>query len=1583
MANNISEKNLIYSLDERTELPYANSECIDYSDLNSYVNSPSLNNVYTQLTSNDNYIAHRLLSMKDQASGPVVIDQDDPSTEKDEQNDQIYEMENGTKFYYSMQDSAVRKKVDKSLKQTLANALASHHVINMFFSSPDSVLMSIEDSSGAATYVNSCKAIEQTGALSVDDDHLLVHEDRGTSSNVILLHACDGDSVYLDDVFVGAYRHTDTYDQIFKVTKEALANGTQKYRAELMHTADGKITCIAYRQFDSSLFFAVQSSSRSIVYRCSISDGVIAGGIYEVGSFDNAVCKMHFAVADDGTPRIMLVFNDGTIRWSSYGTTAMYSQLQKAKLSGEVNDYQLLRASQTSALIATTHGLQLQKASDSTTSQVIGLRENVPNIAFYNTSHTSMLVGYGNDVGTLCMLTCDANGLSSKSSTSMGAPVQNVQILNGTNVIATSKALKYYNGNSYAELLGPNSQHLSCTAAAQNLNNNAYVAGKDVDGPFFAVVGTQNDGHVQSDEVTGMSSTALTCEVDDDTYASFSSTALCSMTQFSSTECAIARGMLRPAGDASSVDCVALLEVHINDNGIAQCNLVRWVLADAYHGAVHAKDTIGIVYADEDGADNLEIYNVADGIVSLHSHFPYVFSQDAFGGLSACFVVDGLLVGNDDDTRAVVINAKQTESSTNNVLVYAMLDSAVISNLLTCDLGTSQNSIVQVGNDAYALSSNGIDSCLLAFTVGTTAIGEQMTYAPSALDELPSNNFTVLSDAISSLQRDWNGNIWMNTSYALSSISAFNDDMQGGASIAVGSSAFSGLPSARSQYMYLDSGAAVAWCTLPNSTLSCISGDISQQEFDVHDYGFNASVSYASKDAGAVRFPCLLSSEANGGVAPSLYTFAYRDPYDNTKASIVRWHNALPFSISKVISLNGMNDALLASERQDGTYLWLYSFDDDAIDEYGQFPGIDITFANGQYGSYYAFMYNQSRQALQAAVNILDPRRTLQFFSGSGIGEFVRKDNFKIDYAAPQEGAAAGAYKMFVSYGNGSSHKVEELSVHSIESNGLVFASTASTVGTAAINALMPVDSRKCVIGASDGIYSYQYSIADASTVDDHCYKVLDVQNGVKALQMFYDRSIPVYTATSGYALLSSSTGMWWNKYLDISANALDTAPIECYLQTDSYTLFAGKNTNGMYFTRYKYDIVDNSYQFTAASAMAVYNENKNAISTTVSAALSTHVDEMHGENSPISLLNKYMPTSFPLSGAQFTSSQHSSAGLTVQNDYIERILEGNELREEVKAYAESTAIAGGRIPLELKYIAKQWRSGIVELYIYLPTTRTFYIPHVKGLCKVDTGDVAVNNLKLAPEVAPNATHIKLSILSTYFKADTIFENTVKGNSLPLKIYKQPERASSEGPVANMYHSYIEPSVASSIDTSKTLFDYYMADYWCFGSDAQAIKIMLYSSEKNFLKKYKTIVYHSGNENWKQLELQTDYVEQRFLDDDGEKEIYWQIFTANNGMFLGWSTKPDPTQPDVDEHGDLVYAEGTKLKYSMIAQDVLHLYAAWIVYAFDNDDTTITINNEGEQTYTIAELTIDPSITFNNSNKSDLGNRLVVKFDEE
>ena len=59
---------------------------------------------------------------------------------------------------------------------------------------------------------------------------------------------------------------------------------------------------------------------------------------------------------------------------------------------------------------------------------------------------------------------------------------------------------------------------------------------------------------------------------------------------------------------------------------------------------------------------------------------------------------------------------------------------------------------------------------------------------------------------------------------------------------------------------------------------------------------------------------------------------------------------------------------------------------------------------------------------------------------------------------------------------------------------------------------------------------------------------------------------------------------------------------------------------------------------------------------------------------------------------------------------------------------------------------------------------------------------------------------------------------------------------------------------------------------------------------------------------------------------------------------------------------------------------VLHLYAVWPHYQFSDNDTTITLQNTKEQTYSIAEITIDPNIKM--VNNPDLGNRMIVKFDD-
>lgn len=58
------------------------------------------------------------------------------------------------------------------------------------------------------------------------------------------------------------------------------------------------------------------------------------------------------------------------------------------------------------------------------------------------------------------------------------------------------------------------------------------------------------------------------------------------------------------------------------------------------------------------------------------------------------------------------------------------------------------------------------------------------------------------------------------------------------------------------------------------------------------------------------------------------------------------------------------------------------------------------------------------------------------------------------------------------------------------------------------------------------------------------------------------------------------------------------------------------------------------------------------------------------------------------------------------------------------------------------------------------------------------------------------------------------------------------------------------------------------------------------------------------------------------------------------------------------------------------------MYAVWAIYTFGSNDTSITIQNKtAEQTYTVSEVTIDPSITF--ANNPTLKNKLVVDFGDE
>ena len=119
-----------------------------------------------------------------------------------------------------------------------------------------------------------------------------------------------------------------------------------------------------------------------------------------------------------------------------------------------------------------------------------------------------------------------------------------------------------------------------------------------------------------------------------------------------------------------------------------------------------------------------------------------------------------------------------------------------------------------------------------------------------------------------------------------------------------------------------------------------------------------------------------------------------------------------------------------------------------------------------------------------------------------------------------------------------------------------------------------------------------------------------------------------------------------------------------------------------------------------------------------------------------------------------------------------------------------------------------------------------------------------VNGRNLQSNVIDNVTSVRVNIVSSYFTVDTLVENTVKVNSLPLRIFK--DDADEDDSTATMFHSFVCPSVAKDFTLDDAYLGYYAFNYYCFGSDAQAIKLSFFNKSPNYGRKYKTVIYHAN-----------------------------------------------------------------------------------------------------------------------------------------
>jgi hypothetical protein len=103
----------------------------------------------------------------------------------------------------------------------------------------------------------------------------------------------------------------------------------------------------------------------------------------------------------------------------------------------------------------------------------------------------------------------------------------------------------------------------------------------------------------------------------------------------------------------------------------------------------------------------------------------------------------------------------------------------------------------------------------------------------------------------------------------------------------------------------------------------------------------------------------------------------------------------------------------------------------------------------------------------------------------------------------------------------------------------------------------------------------------------------------------------------------------------------------------------------------------------------------------------------------------------------------------------------------------------------------------MIELYILIDSTNTYYINHVSGAGASYVHNTAVsrNNLDgVVEDTAINSdnisnlgTKITIAINKSKFDIKDVFECMINGCSLPLKIYRDIDEIKSRSEIWNMY----------------------------------------------------------------------------------------------------------------------------------------------------------------------------------------------------
>ena len=528
---------------------------------------------------------------------------------------------------------------------------------------------------------------------------------------------------------------------------------------------------------------------------------------------------------------------------------------------------------------------------------------------------------------------------------------------------------------------------------------------------------------------------------------------------------------------------------------------------------------------------------------------------------------------------------------------------------------------------------------------------------------------------------------------------------------------------------------------------------------------------------------------------------------------------------------------------------------------------------------------------------------------------------------------------------------------------------------------ITPIDSKRALVVGRGGICIYSskscssLKTAYASSLGKYCL----------------DGNF-TYAHNDGSDILTSLSYKIWKPLLSLPTMVVPN-DIVC-INKKTYLFSAN---DGLYGTKYNYTLVNDVKPIERETVLEIYNDLiSSRLSTELDVELENHISTHHASNSFITSLNRDYATTqlddIVSSWQKIKVSSDNAMNLGIKNDIIAEIQFGEQNDGDIVVQISNYLDDNDSDTMEevsgVTYITKRWMSGITEIYINVPTTRTYYLNNLYGasncnlapeleISRKNLDSFGVEKMSQNGILSTHYTTLNIGITSAEYSIKQLLDVQINGMSLPLKIYQDQSQYGGSGLAGKLYSSFIEPSIVKTYNITTTDEEgNFQFEFACFGTDAQAIHLMFYDEQSRSNSATVKIIFDpNGGEG--------TMAAQKFIiihDEDGnpvleQKKLKKNKFTNFSAgyekIFAGWSLFPrmdneEATYENMKEFpkssswDELCYELNRNPEDFLKHKDEITLYAVWLTYQFGENDTTLMLDSNKTE-FQIADVGIDES----------------------